>query len=54
MALENDSYRIPLVVNGQSYLLASCIILVAALLSMLAVRHRLNNMELVSVLKTRE
>jgi putative ABC transport system permease protein len=52
--LENDSYRIPLVVEPQTYVIACCIILAASLLSMLSVRHRLYNIDLVSVLKTRE
>jgi len=54
IALENDSYRIPLVVEPQTYVIACCIILAASLLSMLSVRHRLYNIDLVSVLKTRE
>lgn len=52
--VSTDSYRIPLVVSEQTYLYSAVATLVAALISGLLVRRRLDRMDLVSVLKTRE
>ena len=53
-AMESDSYRIPFIAEPRTYLLAALIILLAAVFSTFAVRRRLDAMNLVSVLKTRE
>lgn len=53
-ALASETFRVPFVANPRTYILATAIILLAALLSTLAVRHRLDRIELVSALKTRE
>jgi putative ABC transport system permease protein len=42
------------VVSTDTYVFAFCIVLAAALLSGLLVRRRLNRLDLVEVLKTRE
>lgn len=49
-----DSYRIPLVVSTGTYLYSALATLVAALASGWIVRRRLDRMDLVEVLKTRE
>ena len=53
-SIETDSFRIPFIVNPQTYIVATVIILFSALLSSLAVRRRLDKFDLVEVLKTRE
>jgi putative ABC transport system permease protein len=50
----SDLYNIPLVSRPQGYALASLIVLGAALGSVLIVRRRLDNLDLVDVMKTRE
>lgn len=52
--LQTELYRIPLIVSGQTYLMSAAVTLIAALLSGLIVRRRLNRMNLIEVLKTRE
>jgi putative ABC transport system permease protein len=49
-----ELFRIPLVLSGQSYAFAIAVIVAAALASGLVVRRRLNRLDLVAVLKTRE
>lgn len=53
-SLNSETYRIPLVVSGQTYFWTSAITLVAATASAWLVRRRLNGMDLIAVLKTRE
>ncbi|MFQ6548462.1 FtsX-like permease family protein [Aestuariibius sp. 2305UL40-4] len=50
----SDLYSIPLVLNLSTYSSASLIVLLAALASVLIVRRRLDQINLVSVMKTRE
>jgi putative ABC transport system permease protein len=49
-----EMFRVPLVVSGRTYLFAVAIVALAALLSALTVRRRLDRIDLVAVLKTRE
>jgi putative ABC transport system permease protein len=49
-----EMFRIPLVVSAQTYAFAIAVVLVAALGTALLVRRRLNRLDLVAVLKTRE
>ncbi len=49
-----ELFRIPLVLSGGTYAFAVAVIAVAALASGLLVRRRLNRLDLVAVLKTRE
>jgi putative ABC transport system permease protein len=51
---ETDLYRIPLVLEADTYGFAAAVVLASALLSGLAVRWRLDRLDLVAVLKTRE
>jgi putative ABC transport system permease protein len=54
MRLAGELMRVRLVVEGSTYILASSIIITAAIFSALVVRERINRLDLVSVLKTRD
>lgn len=54
VALNSEVMRFPLVVNGSTYALAALVVIVAAVISGLLVRRRLDRLDLVEVLKTRE
>lgn len=51
---ESDLYRIPLVVEQSTYTTASLVVTAAAVVSALAVRRRIDRLDLIEVLKTRE
>ena len=51
---ESDLYRIPVVVNPESYVFGAGMVAVAAALSGLIVSRRIDRLDLVAVLKTRE
>jgi len=51
---ESDLYRIPLVVDQSTFSTASLVVVAAALVSALIVRRRINRLDLIEVLKTRE
>jgi putative ABC transport system permease protein len=53
-ASETELYRFPLIVTPRTRLFAVGVVLLAAMLSALSVRRRLNRLDLVAVLKTRE
>jgi putative ABC transport system permease protein len=53
-AFNTELYRFPLVISTRTYAYAASAVLVAAALSGLAVRRRLDHLDLVAVLKTRE
>jgi putative ABC transport system permease protein len=53
-SLDTEAYRFPLVVSARTYLYSTVATLVAALLSGWIVRRRLDRLDLISVLKTRE
>jgi putative ABC transport system permease protein len=52
--MKSDLYRVPMVMDGSSYGFAAAVVIVSAILSALLVRRRLNRLDLVAVLKTRE
>ncbi|MCF8477473.1 MAG: FtsX-like permease family protein, partial [Pseudolabrys sp.] len=52
--LESELYRVPLVVERSVYAWSSVVVLVSALLSGLIVRQRIDRLNLIEVLKTRE
>jgi putative ABC transport system permease protein len=54
VALETELYRFPLVVSTKTFALAAITVLVAAMISGLIARRRLDRLDLVAVLKTRE
>lgn len=53
-SLQTDTFRVPYVITAQTLLIAAAVTIAAAALSALAVRRRLDSMDLISVLKTRE
>jgi len=53
-AYQWELFRMPLVVSGRTYLYAAAVILIAGAMSATVVRRRLDRMDLVAVLKTRE
>jgi putative ABC transport system permease protein len=52
--LGSDLYRVPLVLEPKTYAFAAAVVLVSASVSGLVVRRRLDRLDLVAVLKTRE
>lgn len=52
--LVTDAFRLPLIIDNGTYIMAAFVILVAAMLSALMVAKRVNAMKIVDVLKTRE
>jgi len=54
LAVENDMYRVPLVLEPSTYAFAALVILIAAAVSGLMVRRRLDRLDLIEVLKTKE
>ncbi len=51
---ENDLFRIPLIINASTYAVSSLIVLGGALVSALIVRRRIDRLDLIRVLKTRD
>ncbi len=54
ISASTEMYRIPLVVSPATYVFATTVVLVASVLVALVVRRRLDRLDLVSVLKTKE
>ncbi|MCX7255283.1 MAG: FtsX-like permease family protein [Polaromonas sp.] len=52
--MQNDLFRVPVVLVPQTYAFAAVVVLVSALLSGLAVRRRLDQLDLIAVLKAAE
>ena len=53
-AFSSELYRVPLVIGPEVYAWASLVVIAAALVSALLVRGRINTLDMVEVLKTRE
>lgn len=53
-SVQSDLFRIPLVIAMSTYAQAAAVVIVSAALSGLIVRHRLDHLDLIAVLKTRE
>lgn len=53
-AFGTELYRFPMVVSPRTYAFAACTVLVAVILSGLVVRRKLDHLDLVAVLKTRD
>jgi putative ABC transport system permease protein len=53
-SLQTDLYQFPLVLGRRTFGLAAAVVLGAAVISAFIVRRRLNRLDLVGVLKTRE
>jgi putative ABC transport system permease protein len=54
MAFDTELYRIPLVVEPRTYAFAVTVVLISAVISGLVVRRKLDHLDLVAVLKSRE
>jgi putative ABC transport system permease protein len=54
LSLDTELYRIPMVVNAETYAFAVVVVLIATVVSGLVVRSKLDHLDLVAVLKTRE
>lgn len=52
--LQNDTYRVPFIVSPRTYVISGVVTLVAAVASGWIVRRRVDRMDLIAVLKTRE
>lgn len=52
--MDPETYRLPLLVTVRSYAFATLVTLIASLLSALVVRRKLDSLDLIAVLKTRE
>jgi putative ABC transport system permease protein len=52
--LDTEMYRIPFVIGPSTYGFSTLVVIVAAILSGLVVRRRLDHLDLIAVLKTRE
>ncbi len=53
-AVESDLFRVPVVLENETYALGAAVVLLSASVSGLVVRHRLDHLDLIAVLKTRE
>lgn len=53
-AFSSDLYRVPFIVGRDVFATASLVVLAAALVSAFAIRGRINNLDMIEVLKTRE
>ena len=52
--VDPETYRMPVIVSLQSYLFATLVIVAAGVVSALLVRRKLDRLDLIAVLKTRE
>jgi putative ABC transport system permease protein len=53
-SIESDLYRIPLIIDVSTYSFATTVILLSATVSAVIIRMKLNHLDLVATLKTRE
>ena len=53
-AFSSDLYRVPFVIGREVFATASLVVCAAALVSALLIRSRINNLDMIEVLKTRE
>ena len=53
-SIQSDSYRLPFVVSTSTYLISALITLLAAVLSGVIIKRRVDQLDLIEVLKTRE
>ena len=52
--LDTDMFRVPFVISLSTYAFAVLVVLIASIVSSLLVRRRLDELDLIAVLKTRE
>jgi len=53
-SLASDLFRVPMIIEMSTYAQAAAVVIFSALVSGLIVRYKLNHLDLVEVLKTRE
>ncbi|HNY63854.1 MAG TPA: FtsX-like permease family protein [Deltaproteobacteria bacterium] len=53
-ALASDIFRVPFMLSSRTYAVSAAVVITSALVSGLIVRHRLDHLDLVEVLKTKE
>ena len=51
---ESEAFRVPLVINTATFAEATLVVMAAALVTAMLVRRRINNLDMIRVLKTRE
>jgi putative ABC transport system permease protein len=54
LGLDTEVYRVPLVIHRSTYGFSALVVVAAAVVSGLLVRRRLDHLDLIAVLKTRE
>lgn len=54
LALQTELYRVPVVINTNTYAFAVSVVIVSAVVSALLVRRQLDRLDLIAVLKTKE
>lgn len=52
--VQNELYRIPLIINPSSYAFAAAVVLASTVISGLIVKHKLDRLDIIAVLKTKE
>jgi len=52
--IPQDIFRVPLIIENSTYALAATVVIIASLLSSLVVRSKLDHLDLIAVLKTKE
>ena len=52
--LKTDLFRIPLILEANTFAFAAAVVLIAACISGLIVRRKLDHLDLIAVLKTKE
>jgi putative ABC transport system permease protein len=54
IALQTELYRVPVIINANTYAFAATVVIVSATISALMVRRKLDHLDLIGVLKTKE
>lgn len=54
IALQTELYRVPVIINANTYAFAASVVIVSAAISALLVRRKLDHLDLIGVLKTKE
>ncbi len=53
-AFQNELYRMPFVIHPSTYIISTLVVVVATIISAIIVQRRVNHLDLIAVLKTRE
>ena len=52
--LQNELYRVPLIIDTETYAFSAAVVVAATAISALLVRRKLDKLDLIAVLKTKE